>query len=170
MERSLDGGDAFDIDFIFIIDNSVHDGICQGIIISSKAFILAFFPELWAEDVDDLLRCLWISSKRFFDSDLLDLSNNPSSIISKSGFVYLERILTKFSSLRTASSSSNKSGSRTCLTVKWIFSCQGTVILEIWKPPFRIRKLSLIGFIRNSSLKSLCGALASFILVKIFVS
>ncbi len=42
--------DTFNVDFVCIIDDSVHDGICQRAIISSKTFIPTFLSELRTED------------------------------------------------------------------------------------------------------------------------
>lgn len=42
--------DVFDIDFICIINNSNHDGICEWIVISDKTLIPAFFPKLGTKD------------------------------------------------------------------------------------------------------------------------
>ena len=60
---------------------------------------------------------LWISSKRFLDSDSVSLSRSHSSMISRSGLVYFFSTLAKSPESLAAWRSSNRSGSRTYFTV-----------------------------------------------------
>jgi len=67
--------------------------------------------------VDDFLRLLCISSKGFLASASVSLRRSHSSMISTTGLVYFFRTVEKVPLSLAACKSSNKSGSRTYLTV-----------------------------------------------------
>lgn len=112
IERSLDG--SILLMSILYKSNDMRSIMASARVLSPPQICWYHLPSRnWKQKiVDDFLRLLCISSKRFLASASASLRSSYSSIISTTGLVYFFRTTEKVPLSLAACKSSNKSGSR----------------------------------------------------------